>query len=111
MARKPIIFHEMQRKAILSALREAKKLGYVAKYRFKNDLNIARDALNAMAADLQIYCTKAVQQSEQPGKGTIFFYWRGDGALLTQLFKDQGLAVAWNGSTFNSIEVLVDFDA
>lgn len=92
---------EADRKAIIRAMSAARKIGYFAKYNFKNDRNIAQDALSAMGVQNQfIYSI-----NDRCDNQMVCFYWSGNGKALVDLLRAEGLTVEWPDSPHQSIIV------
>lgn len=94
---------EKNRKAIIRAMAAARKAGYFAKHHFSTDRNIATDALRELGHTQYIYSIKGRTIDH-----VLYFFWAGDGHVLTALLRDQGLDVGWSGQPHNSILVKLD---
>ncbi|MBI6883082.1 hypothetical protein [Pseudomonas putida] len=103
--RATVTVQEDQRRSILRALGEARKLGYFCAFRLKNENTDAREEVIKRGAEKYLYCTKR-HGKEGDHMLRIYFYWAGDGAVLSKLFRDQGLTVDWDGNQANSIMIL-----
>ena len=93
--------NEADRKAIIRAMAAARKIGYFAKHHFKNDRNIAQDALIKLGVRNQfIYSINDRSDSQE-----VNFYWAGNGKTLVDLLRAEGLTVEWTESEFQAITV------
>ena len=92
---------EADRKAIIRAMAAARKIGYFAKYNFKNDRNVAQDSLISMGVQNQfIYSV-----NDRCDNQMICFYWSGNGKALVDLLCAEGLTVEWPDSPHQAIVV------
>jgi hypothetical protein len=98
------VFSEAQRKAVIRAMAQARKLGYFAKLDFKYDANIARDEIEDQGFAQFIYSLKPREKSIVD-RDFVIFYWAGDGQKLVDLLRAQGLKVEWEGEERHSIQV------
>lgn len=97
---------EAQRKAILRAMAQVRKLGYFAKLDFKNDRDAAKDTIRARGLTQFIYSIKPSAKS-MIIHDYIIFYWDGDGQKLVDALRAEGLKVDWEGRDTNTIDVYI----
>lgn len=92
---------ETERKAIIRAMAAARKLGYFAKHNFKASRNSAQDALSEQGIQDQfIYSI-----NDRCDNQMVNFYWAGNGNVLADLLRAEGLTVEWDNTRHMSIIV------
>lgn len=99
---------ETPRKAIIRAMAQARKLGYFAKFGFRQEKRPALDELEACGITEFVFALK-YYADYMHAEEFVSFIWAGDGQVLVDMFRSQGLKVEWEGESQHVIRVCTKF--